>query len=154
MELIRKIELRSDGLVVALPRRDVTPLRPGDWYAENGHIKAWDGELWVDRPDERALWQNGGWSANTKPSSLDDLEAKLTLMKEARDVERALDLCRAAVVPEHETRILSIRAEGAAETERSIILPMTIGESTEIFGLVAQQLAQRLEKLKSRLGVV
>lgn len=140
MQLVRKVEVHAEG-VIALPRREQTQLRPGDWHYDHiGHIQVFNGELWIQHDEE-------------KPS-LDDLESKLLLMKEARDVERALDLCRRAVIPEHETRILSIRAEGVAETERSIYLPLTIAESMAVFEMVSQQLAQRLEALKQKLGVI
>lgn len=81
--------------------------------------------------------------------NLDDIEARLKLAKEAREVERAIDLCERGA--RHNARISSLKAEDAAEAERSIELLFTAEESIAIFNCAAAALTARRTFLMTQL---
>lgn len=139
MRMIRQVEVHPEG-ILALPERKVDTLTPGDWYRPSSQ----------ERP---VVWTGDAWVAvqPAPPVSLDDLEAKLLRVREAKQVQHAITLCAAALKPEHETRIMSIRAEGCAETERSMPLPLTVDETSAVFQVVHDQLVARLAAIKRDL---
>lgn len=84
-------------------------------------------------------------------SSLEDIQAKLKKAEELKLVEFAVHLSESAI--RHQAKISKIVAEDAAEAERSVILSFTVEESAIIMQAVGTALMQRLESLRTELGV-
>lgn len=87
---------------------------------------------------------------DTTVDSMEDIEIKLKAVKEIRDVEHAVAVCRAGQV--NEATIRSLRAEDAAEGERSVNLLFTREESVALFALAEKLLGERVVALKAKLG--
>jgi hypothetical protein len=160
---LRKIEMHPQGIVVLSPddqgriKRDVEDApKPGDWhYAQDGFTKM--------VRDER-----GGW-IEAEPPTLDELlaaeEERRLLLMMAKPLSGALDSCVRALMPEHGTAILTIFAEGTAESERSLSfqLPrktdtdprlscLTHEDSLTILATVRDVIEKRLAAIKTKLN--
>jgi hypothetical protein len=98
----------------------------------------------------RAQAAQDGSAGEEVAMSIDDIEAKLRLAKEYREVELAVELCRRGAF--HGARISAILAEDDAEAERSVRLAFTPQESAAVFRAAGAALAQRLDKLKADHG--
>ena len=90
-----------------------------------------------------------------------DLELKMSKIRQARDIELALDLCARGIA--NRGVIYRIAAEsdygvGAGNgsqggAERSIVLTLTVAESAEVFDFVRSLITTRLAALKVELGL-
>lgn len=84
--------------------------------------------------------------------SMEDVETKLKAIKEVRDVEHAVAVCRAGQT--NDATIRSLRAEDTAEGERSVNMVFTREESVALFALAEKMLGERVASLKSKIGAV
>lgn len=82
--------------------------------------------------------------------SMDEIEVKLKVVKEVRDVERGITICQSGA--KSGAQIYSLRAEDAAESERSLELKFTMEESASIFLLAEKILGERRDALKAKIG--
>lgn len=82
--------------------------------------------------------------------SMDEVEEKLKAVKEIRDVEKGILICQSGQTSG--AQIYSLRAEDAAESERSLELKFSPEESASIFGLASKMLGDRRDVLKAKIG--
>ena len=80
-----------------------------------------------------------------------EIEAKMNAIKDAREIERAIDLCKRGVA--NGGMVYKIAAEDASEAERSIDVKFTLEESAAIFEATIVALTPRLNVLREKLGI-
>lgn len=81
--------------------------------------------------------------------SLEDIEAKLRKLHVIKQIEHAFVLLEGG--PKHNALVSAIRAEDAAEAERSIVFAFNAEESKAIFEAARTALQVRYETLKAEL---
>jgi hypothetical protein len=82
--------------------------------------------------------------------SVDEVEEKLKAVKEIRDVEKGIMICQAS--RKCGAFIYSIRAEDAAESERSLEFKFSPESSGVLFEQAEKLLTERLAQLKAKIG--
>lgn len=82
--------------------------------------------------------------------SMDEVEEKLKAVKEVRDVEKGILICQSGA--KSSAQIYSLKAEDAAESERSLELKFSPEESASIFSLAEKILGDRRDMLKAKIG--
>lgn len=161
MKLRRQVELHPQGVVILEPdangfvKRDTAQPQQGDWYLSD------------DRKTKFVMNSSGQWETYVDElPSLDEMAARMSALKKAQQLQAALHLCDAALIPEHGTTIFNLQASGVADTERSIILHepkarevdpytsiLTHEDCLEVIAKLRDVIKSRLDTIKTLLQV-